>query len=47
MVTIFLEFTKKPIKILAFGVFEVSVENFVAVCKSAYSLYAVYEKAKF
>jgi len=41
--TIFMESAKRPIRIIGVGIFEVSLSNFVAVCKSAYSLYAVFK----
>jgi hypothetical protein len=46
LVTIFMEFAKKPIKIKAMGIFEVNMENFVAVCRSAYSLFAILQKVE-
>jgi hypothetical protein len=46
LVKIFMEFAKKPIKFRAMGTFEVNLENFRAVCKSAYSLFAVFQKVE-
>jgi hypothetical protein len=42
LVTIFMESAKKPIEIVAMGIFVVNLENFTAICNSAYSLYAVF-----
>lgn len=42
---IFMEFVKKPIKISSFGVFEISLGNFMRVCNSAYSLFAIFKEA--
>jgi hypothetical protein len=42
----FMEFTKQPIKFKALGVFEINIENFVAICNSAYSLFAVFQDAR-
>lgn len=38
---IFMENAKKSKKISAFGIFELSLENFLKIVNSAYSLYAV------
>jgi 7tm Odorant receptor len=43
---IFMENTKKSIKVSAFGVFELSLENFLKIINSAYSLYAVFKTLK-
>jgi hypothetical protein len=40
-VRIMLEFAKKPMKISSFGLFDVDLENYGIVCRSAYSLFAV------
>ena len=44
--TIFMEMSKKPLKILAAGVgaFEVNLESFRSICNSAYSLFALFKK---
>jgi hypothetical protein len=44
LVKMFMEFAKKPIQIQAMGIFVVNVENFMTICKSAYSLFAVCQK---
>jgi hypothetical protein len=41
---VFMETTKRDIKIMAFGVFELNLKNFTAVVNSAYSLYALMKK---
>lgn len=38
---IFIENTKRPLKILAFGFSEINLATFTRICNSAYSLYAV------
>lgn len=38
---IFMENTKRPMKLSAFGVFELTMENFLKIINSAYSLFAV------
>ena len=38
---IFMERAKRAKKIFIFGVFEVNLETFTLICRSAYSLYAV------
>jgi diketogulonate reductase-like aldo/keto reductase len=38
---LFMENSKKPMKISAFGVFNINLENFLRIINSAYSLYAV------
>jgi hypothetical protein len=40
-VRIMLEFAKKSIKISSFGIFDVNLETYTWVCRSAYSLFAV------
>lgn len=40
---LFMENAKKPIKITAFGVFEVNLATFTSICNSAFSLYAVFK----
>ncbi|CAO1356263.1 unnamed protein product [Diamesa hyperborea] len=40
---LFMENAKKPIKITAFGVFEVNLVTFTSICNSAFSLYAVFK----
>lgn len=44
-VNIFMEYSKKSIEFTALGVFTVNLENFTAICNSAYSLYAVFQEA--
>jgi hypothetical protein len=41
LVRTMLEFSKKPMKISIFGNFDVNLENYTSVCRSAYSLFAV------
>jgi odorant receptor len=41
---IFLENSKKPIKITAFGMVHIDFGTFSNICNSAYSLYAVLKK---
>jgi hypothetical protein len=41
LVKIMLEFAKKPMKITSFGLFDMDLENYAWVCRSAYSLFAV------
>lgn len=43
-VKILMEYMKKPIKLSAVGVFDVNLENFMKICNSAYSLFAVFKK---
>jgi odorant receptor len=43
-VKIFMENTKKEIKISAFGVFEVNLATFSRICNSAYSLFAILKR---
>jgi odorant receptor len=43
-VKIFIENTKKDMKISAFGVFEVNLANFSKIINSAYSLFSVLKK---
>lgn len=43
---IFMENTKKPMKVSGLGIFEVNLENFLKVVNAAYSLYAVLENFK-
>lgn len=43
LVEIFMEFSKNPIEIAAMGVFIVNLENFTAICNSAFSLFAVFK----
>jgi 7tm Odorant receptor len=38
------ENSKKPLRISAFGVFNMNLENFLRITNSAYSLYAVLKK---
>ncbi|CAO1329041.1 unnamed protein product [Diamesa serratosioi] len=40
---LFMENSKKPIKITAFGIFEVNLATFTSICNSAFSLYAVFK----
>ena len=44
--TIFMENIKKPLKISAFGIFHVDLENFMTIMNSSYSLYAVFNNLK-
>lgn len=41
--TIFLEKVKRPIRVSIFGVFEINLATFTTICRSAYSLYAVFK----
>ena len=41
LILIFMEFAKRPIEIMAMGVFIVNLETFTAICNSAYSLFAI------
>lgn len=41
---IFLENSKKPIKITSVGLLDVDFKTFASICNAAYSLYAVFEK---
>jgi hypothetical protein len=41
LMKVFMEGTKRDIKIMAFGVFELNLKNFTAVVNSAYTLYAL------
>jgi 7tm Odorant receptor len=41
---LFMENSKKPLKISAFGMFHINLENFLRIINSAYSLYAVLKK---
>lgn len=43
---IFMEVLKKPVKISVAGVFDVNLTTFTKICKSAYSLFAVFKKIK-
>lgn len=38
---IFMENAKKPMKLTAFGIFELTLESFLKIINSAYSLFAV------
>lgn len=40
---LFMENAKRPIKITAFGIFEVNLATFTSICNSAFSLYAVFK----
>jgi hypothetical protein len=41
MVRVMMEVSKRPMKISAFGVFDVNLEIFGVICKTAYSMYCV------
>jgi hypothetical protein len=41
LVKIMMEASKRPIKISAFGIFDVNLETYKAICQSAYSMYCV------
>lgn len=43
---IFMENAKKTVKISAFGIFDLSLENFVRIMNSTYTLYAVLKHFK-
>ena len=43
---IFMENTKRPIEVLAFGLFKVNLGTFTSICNFAYSLYAVFQRFK-
>jgi len=41
---IFMENAKKPLKLMALGIFEINLMNFRSICNFAYSLFAVFER---
>lgn len=43
---IFMENSKKPMKVSAFHIFELGLENFLKIINSAFSLYAVLKNIK-
>lgn len=45
MSIVFMEVSKRPIKMSAVGVFEINLGTFLRICNSAYSLFAVFQRA--
>lgn len=44
MMKIFMEYSKKPMKVAVMKVFEVNLENFVSICNAACTLFVVFKK---
>jgi len=40
---IFIENAKKPLSLVALGIFEINLMNFKSICNFAYSLFAVFQ----